>query len=192
MNVSRLKPHRKPTGVFHGRDDERRGVLPVLLETRAEHREQALGEGVREAVEVQPGLHVVERDLAALVIQEHAHFAGRRRQRQREAERRQRLDLAVLQPQAPVAALGAQLDLALAAGRGGGHAQRPRRLAPQVHLPVVAPGAQALAAQDEEGGAKALGPLRVDGLALFVPHLAAVLGHGQVLLGRGRVQDHLA
>jgi len=173
--------------VFNRAYHERRRVLPLLGEAGAEDRVQTLVEGIHERVEMQTRLHVVEANLAPFVIQEDSHFTGLGRQQQREAGRSQSLHLPVLQPQAPEPPLGTQLDLPLASGRGAGHAERPGRLAPHVHLPVVAPGGEAFSTQDEEGGAEALGTLGVGGLTLFVSHLAAVFGNSQVPLGCGRV-----
>ena len=179
------------SGVFDRGYNERSGVIPVLDETGAEDRVEALVERMGEGVEVQTDLHVVEGDLASFVIQEDSHFGGLRLQHERHASRRQGLHLPALQPQAPVSPLRAQLDLTLAAGRAACNAERPGHLAARVHLPVVAPRAQTLSAQDEEGRAEALGTLRVGGLALFVPHLATVFGHDQVPLGRCGIQYHL-
>lgn len=172
-------------------DDEGSRILPLLVETWTEDGVQVLLEVVCEGVEMLAGLDVVEGNVARLVIQEDSHLAGWRRQRERQARRVQGFDLAALQPQAPEAGLGTQLDLALAPGRAAAQAQGPGRLAARVHLPVVAAGAQSLAAQDEEGRVEALGPLRLGALALFISDLATVVGHGQVPLGRGRVEDHL-
>lgn len=136
------------------------------------------------------GLDVVERNVARLIIQKNSDFTGHRWQQEGQARRVQCLDLVALQPQAPEAGLRTQLDLALAPGRGAAQAQGPGCLSARVHLPVVAAGAQSLAAQDKESRVEALGPLGLGVLALFIPDLAAVVGHGQVLLGCGWVENH--
>lgn len=144
------------SAVFNRGYNESRRVLAVLDQTGAEDRVQTLSEAGDEGVEMQTRLHIVERNLSSFIIQEDSHFTELGLQHQRQAGRRQNLHLPVLQPQAPVPPFGTQLDLALAAGRGAGHAERPGRLAPHVHLPVVSPRAEALSAQDEEGGAETL------------------------------------
>lgn len=178
--------------MFNRGYDERGVIFPLLGEAGAEDRVQVLTEAVGKGVEVNASLHVVERNAASVVIQEDPNFAGLGRQRQSQAGARQSLHLPALQPQAPEAAVRAQLDLTLALSRAVGHAERPGRLARHVHLPVVSPGADALPAQDEEGRAEAPRSLRIGGLALFKPHLLTVIGHGQVPLGCGRVQNHLS
>lgn len=55
----------------------------------------------------------------------------------------------------------------------------------------MAAGAQSLAAQDKEGRVEALGRLGLGALALFIPDLATVVRHGQVLLGRGWIENYL-
>lgn len=172
--------------------DERRVVLALLREARAKDRVQALAEVINKCIEVQPCLHVIEGNLTCIVIQEDSDLTRKGLHHQRQAGRGQSFHLPVFQPQAPEAALGTQLDLALPAGRSAGHAERPGRLASHVHLPVVSPGADALSPQDEEGWAEPIRTLRVGRLALFVSHLPTVIGHDQVSLGRGRIQNHLA
>lgn len=162
-----------------------------MVETWAEDGVQVLLEAVCEGVEMLAGLDVVEGNVARLIIEEDSDFTGWRRQRERQTRRVQGLDLAALQPQAPEAGLRTQLDLAFAPGRAAAQAQGPGRLATRVHLPVVAAGAQSLTTQDKEGRVEALGPLGLGALALFIPDLAAVVGHGQVPLGRGWVENHL-
>lgn len=163
------------SAVLHVGQNQRSSVLPVLGEAGAENGVHALVELVHEGVQVLTRLHVVEGNLSGFVIQEDSHFGGVERQHEGEAGRRQGFHLAVLQPQAPVAPLGTQLDLALPACRAPGHAEGPGGLACHVHLPVVAPRAEALPSQDEECRAEALGPVGVGNLALLVFDLLTVL-----------------
>lgn len=176
-------------GVFDVCYYNRCRVFPVLTQTGAEDGVQALVERIVEGVKMQKRLRVVKRDLTSFIIQVDPDLGGLGRQHQGESGRGQSFDLSVFQPQAPVPALGTQLDLAFATGRGAGHAQGPGGLPAQVHLPVVAARAETLPAQDEQGGAEALGALWVGCLMLFKLHLAAVIRHHQVLLGCGWVQE---
>lgn len=179
------------SGVFNLGYNEWSRVLPLVVQTGAEDGVQTLSEGISEGVEMQSGLHIIKRNLAFFIIQEDSQFTGWRLQHQRQATRCQSLHLPGLQPQAPVSPLRTQLYLTLASGRSAGHTERPGSLSSCVHLPVVSARAEALPAQDEEGGAEALRALWVGALPIFVFHLATIIGHNQVPLGCAGVQNDL-
>lgn len=139
---------------------------------------------------MQTGIYIVERNLASIIIQEDSYFTGRGWQHERQAERCKGLHLPVFQPKAPVPPLRAQPDVTLAMAGRAGDTKRPGSLASQIHLPVVSSGADSLSAQDEQSRTEAVGTLRVQALALLVLHLVTIIGHNQIPLGCGAIQNN--
>lgn len=139
---------------------------------------------------------VVERHLAAAVIQVNAHppgrFGGIYQAVLRVGARLVLAGAVAVVPlaQGPEAVLGAEADLLLPVDGGPGHAQAPGHLGAHLHLPVVSAGGVGLRAQHDvvEGEA-----LRVVGqVGLDFPHLdaGAAGGNPQAGVSRGGVQGH--
>ena len=88
--------------MLHCTDDERGCVLSLLIETGAKDGVQTLIKGIIKCEEVRLLLDVVERHLAAFVVEEDPNLLGVRGQLQGQSGGCQSLDLPTFQPQAPV------------------------------------------------------------------------------------------
>lgn len=107
-------------------------------------REQPFGEGLIVGVDVQVFVHVVEGQLAVVIVEVDAHLTGDQAGWQGGEGDRQGFKLsAPLQPQGHVPGASVQRLEAFPQRRLFGHAQPPVALA-DLRLPVVAAGAQAV------------------------------------------------
>lgn len=134
-------------------------------------------------VEVRALVHVVERQLALLVVQQQPHFPGRHRLWQLDGGNRKSLQVgAPVQTEAQVSRLRVEGAEALPPRRCFSHAKPPVALA-HLHLPVVAPTGVALRAHGTPPAVEALPVLR-DFLSLqTAAHALPVTGGDQVCVG---------
>ncbi len=152
--------------------------------------EQLLVEALVVGVNVEVFVHVVEGQLAAVVVEVDAHLAGDEARRQGGEGHGQRLQLgAPLQPQGQVTRICVQGLEAFPQGRLSGHAQPPVPLA-HLHLPVVAAGAEAL---QPDGAPPSVEALVVVGNILPLKATAhpLLVGDEQIRVGRVLIQSHL-
>lgn len=139
---------------------------------------------------------VVERHLAAVVIQVDAHplggFAGVYQVLLRVGAG---FVLAaavapVPQHQRPEAVLWAQADLLLPVHGGQDHAEAPRRLGADLHLPVMSAGGEGLRAQDDVVAGEAFRVVGQVGLEFSHLDTGAAWGHPEAGVGRVGVEAY--
>lgn len=156
----------------------------------AEQGEELLVKALIVGVNVAVFVHVVEGQLATVVVEVDAHLAGDEAGRQGSEGHRQCLQLsAPLQPQGQVTRIRVQGLEAFPQGHLFSHAQPPVPLA-HLHLPVVATGAEAL----HGGGAPpAVEALVVVGNILPLKATAHLFlfSDEQVGVGCVQIQSHL-
>lgn len=157
----------------------------------AEQGEQLLVEALIVGVNVQVFVHIVEGQLAVVVVEIDAHLAGDEARWQRSEGHGQRLQLgASLQPQGQVPRVGVQWLEAFPQGRLLGHAQSPVPLA-DLHLPVLASRAKALHPDSAPPAVKALVVVG-DILPLkATAHPLLISGDEQIRVGCVQIQSHL-
>lgn len=136
-------------------------------------------------------VHVIEGELAVVVVKVDTHFPRYEILRQGGERHRQRFELrAPLQPQGQVARVSVQGFEAFSQGRFFGYTQPPVSL-PNLHLPVVAAGFIALHSDSAPPAVKALVvvgdifPLKATAQPLLIH------GDEQVRVGCVQVQAHL-
>ncbi len=86
------------SAVFNSSDDQRSGVLSVLVDARAENGEGALSERIGERVEMRACLHIVEGHLASFVVQKDAQLLRQYGEMQRNSVASKSFHFSVLQP----------------------------------------------------------------------------------------------
>lgn len=158
---------------------------------RTKQGKQHLGEALIVGVNVAVLVHVVEGQLAMVIVEIDANLAGDEARRQGCEGHSQCLQLrAPLQPQGQVARRRVQRLEALPQGRLSGHTQPPVPLT-HLHLPVVAARAQALHPNSAPPAIEALVVVG-DLLSLeATAHPLFISGDEQVRIGCVQVQSHL-
>lgn len=157
----------------------------------AKQGEQPLSEALIVGVNVGAAIHIIEGQLALVVVQVDAHLAGDEARWQGGEGHSQGLQLgAPLQPQGQVSRVGVQGLEALPQGRLLGHTQPPVPL-PHLHLPVVAAGAEALHPHSTPPAVKALVVVRHILPLKTTTHPLLIIGDEQIRVGCVQIQGHL-
>lgn len=158
---------------------------------RTKQGEQHLSEALIVGVNVALLIHVIEGQLAMVVVKIDAHLAGDEARRQGCEGHCKCLQLsAPLQPHGQVTRICVQRLEAFPQGRLFGHAQPPVPLT-HLHLPVVATGAEAL---HPDGAPPAIEALVVVGNIFplkATAHPLLISGDEQIRVGCVQIQSHL-
>lgn len=136
-------------------------------------------------------VHVIEGQLAVVVVEVDAHLAGDEAGWQGSEGHSQRLQLsAPLQPQGQVSCICVQGLEAFPQGRLFGHAQPPVALS-HLHLPVATASAEALRSNGTPPAIKTLVVVGNIFPLKATAHLLLISGDEQVRVGCVQIQGHL-
>lgn len=183
---------RKAIDAAHGADDEGGCALPPRV-TQAEVGPDRPTEGcVRESKGVAPLCHVVEGDLASIIVQENAHpLEGGPQGEGSHRGGESPVLLPVPQGHCPESVLGGRGDSAFPAHGVFADTYGPLGFISHLYLPVMSPSDEARRAQHTGEQIEPLGVVRQVLLEVTVPHLPQVIGEDQAGVGRVWVQGHV-
>lgn len=158
-----------------------------------EERENLFGEGGREGEDGSHVIGVVKRHPPPLVVQVHPDLPGSLTQGQGRLGGGESLVLIPIlplpvQPHCPDPLLRGEIDLLLPPHRLARRSQHPALPIAHLHLPVVPPRVEPLAAQNAAGRIEAFGVVRDGVPGLFPSHTSVVFGQDQPGMRRVGVQ----